>query len=162
MHNCRKVQGIIKMEAIQQEKDNMLSAGSNVEEDYGEILDSEIRKISDYIINVTYSVFGYEEAGETDFEMELYYNDFLWLQNADDEGIVLDNEFIAENRRRIHRKILRAIRNNMEELSMEPGDGMVKVVVGISEWEEYNYSASHDGMSSMAEDDIEYSIILLD
>ena len=83
---AEKYKGYIKMEAIQQEKDNMLSAGSNVEEDYGEILDSEIRKISDYIINVTYSVFGYEEAGETDFEMELSHNDFRWLQNADADG----------------------------------------------------------------------------
>ena len=118
--------------------------------------------MSDYIINITYSVFGYEEAGETDFEMELSHNDFLWLQNADDEGVFLDNEFIAENRRRLHRKILRAIRNNMEELSLEPGDGMVKVVVGVIEWGEYNYCASHEGMLSMAEDDdIEYSVILL-
>jgi len=124
-------------------------------------MDSEIRRMSDYIINVTYSVFGYEEAGETDFEMELSHNDFRWLQNADADGVFLNNEFIAENRKRLHRKILRAIRNNMEELSLEPGDGMVKVVVGISEWEEYNYSASHEGMSFMAEDDIEYSIIPL-
>ena len=119
-------------------------------------------RMSDYIINITYSVFGYEEVGETDFEMELSHNDFLWLQNADDEGVFLNNEFIAENRKRLHRKILRAIRNNMEELSLEPGDGMVKVVVGVIEWEEYNYSASHEGMLSMAEDnDIEYSVILL-
>ena len=84
--------------------------------------------------------------GCTDTEL----NDWLWF----------DSDFIFENRKKLHRKILRAIRNNMEELGMNPDDGMVEKRYA-SLVKEFHPEASHQEMYYSADDDaIEYTITL--
>lgn len=111
-------------------------------------------------IDVTYSVMGYDEAGKTTFEMEVSERDMGWLMDAESEGEYLDSDFIFENRKKLHRKILRAIRNNMEELGMNPDDGMVEKRYA-SLVKEFHPEASHQEMYYSADDDaIEYTITL--
>lgn len=112
----------------------------------------------DNTIEITYSVFGYEEVGETTFDMDISERDMEWLQNADDEGEYLDSDFISENRRGLHKRILKAIRNDMEEKSLAPDDGMVAKPYA-SLVKEYHQEASHQEMFNFAEDeDIEYTV----
>ena len=116
----------------------------------------------DNMIEVSYTVLGYDEAGETTFEMEVSNYLYKKLQNAMDKGEYLDSYFISENMRGIHRKILKAIRENMDELSWNPDDGKVEEVTswGTSYMEDCP-GASHSHMLIMADDDdIEYTIVI--
>lgn len=113
-------------------------------------------------VEVSYTVPGYEEIGETSFDMEVSERDMEWLQNAEDEGELLDSDFISEKRKRLHKKIIRAIRENMDEESMNPEDGMVKKQLpwGPS-YEEYHSEASYNDMALCADDqDIEYTLYI--
>ena len=108
-------------------------------------------------IEVTYSVFGHDELGETSFDMDLKDGDYEWLE---DTGI-LDSDYIAENRKGLHKRIIRAIRKNMEEESIDPDDGMVEVYVSGCHRKEYHEKASYEHAQSFAEDDdIEYTVSL--
>ena len=115
-----------------------------------------------YSIEVTYTVSGFDEAGETTFEMDVSEKVYDTLQEADDEGELLDSEYISENHRNIHRKILKAIRENMEEESMDPEDGTIeKRLPWGATFREDCPGASHAEMLTETEDDdIEYSIEL--
>lgn len=113
-------------------------------------------------IEITYSVFGFEEADETTFDMEVSDNMYENLQDAEDEGNLLDSDYISEEMKGIHKKILKAIRKNMEEEGLEPDDGIIE---SRTSWgaitKEYSLDASHSFMDDMAEDeDIEYSVSL--
>ena len=111
-------------------------------------------------IEITYTVLGYDEAGETSFDMDISEHDLEWMQNAEDEGEFLDSDFISENRIKLHKKILKAIRDNMEELGMDIDDGMVEKRYA-SIVKEYHLEASHSDMHEFAEDDdIEYTVML--
>ena len=113
-------------------------------------------------IEITYSVFGFDEADETTFSMEVSDNLYEKLQDAEDEGNLLDSDYISEEMKGIHKKILKAIRHNMEEEGLEPDDGIIenKTCWGASN-KEYSLDASHSFIHDMAEDDdIEYSIDL--
>ena len=114
----------------------------------------------DEFVEVSYSVMGYEEAGETSFDMELSEREIEWLQNAEDEGEFLDSDFISENRKRLHKKILRAIRENMDEEAMNPDDGMVeKQLPWGPSYKEFHTDASYNDMAQYADDeDIEYTL----
>ena len=81
---------------------------------------------SDNSIEITYTVFGFDEAGETSFDMEVSDHLYNKLQDAEDEGEMLDSDYISEEMPGIHRKILKAIRENMEEEGMNPDDGMIE------------------------------------
>lgn len=70
-------------------------------------------------IEVTYSVFGHDELGETTFDMDVSEAVYENLQDAEDEGDYLDSDFISENWKGIHKKIVKAIRQNMEEESLD-------------------------------------------
>lgn len=108
-------------------------------------------------IEVSYSVFGHDELGETSFDMDLKDGDYEWLE---DTGI-LDSDYIAENRKGLHKRIIRAIRKNMEEESIDPDDGMVEVYVSGCHRKEYHEKASYEHAHSFAEDDdIEYTVSL--
>ena len=115
-----------------------------------------------YSIEVTYTVMGFGEAGETTFDMDVSEKVYDTLQEADDEGELLDSEYISENHRNIHRKILKAIRENMEEESMDPEDGTIeKRLPWGATFREDCPGASHAEMLTETEDDdIEYSIEL--
>lgn len=111
-------------------------------------------------IEITYSVLGYEEAGETTFDMDVNEKDKRWLSGAEDDGEYLDSDYISENRVGLHKRILRAIRKDMEERSLDADDGMVAKRYA-SLVKEYHQEASHQDMSNFAEDeDIEYTLTL--
>ena len=118
--------------------------------------------IDSYSIEVTYTVMGFDEAGETSLEMDVSKKIYDALQEADDEGELLDSEYISENHRNIHRKILKAIRKNMEEESWDSEDGTIeKRLPWGATFREDCPGASHAEMLNEAEDDdIEYSIEL--
>ena len=111
-------------------------------------------------IEITYSVIGYDDVGETTFDMDVSDNVYEKLQNAEDEGEFLDSDFLSMNMTDIHKKILKAIRENMEEETMNPDDGMQeKSMPWGYKYKEYAPSRSHSSMSFIAEDnDIEYEV----
>ena len=108
-------------------------------------------------IEVTYSVFGYDELGNTTFDMDVKDSDYEWLEDAED----LDSDYISENRKSLHKRIIRAIRKNMKEESFDPDDGMVEVYVSGCHRKEYHEEASSEHAHDFAdEDDIEYTVSL--
>lgn len=86
-------------------------------------------------IEVSYTVFGYDNLDETIVDVEIKECELEWLTEKDESGEYLDSDFISENRRSLHKRILRAIREDIEYVQ----DG--------------NESAIDD-------DDIEYTITL--
>ncbi len=113
-------------------------------------------------IEVTYSAMGFEEMGETTFEMEVSKRVYEQLQEAEDEDEFLDSDYISEEMPGIHRKILRAIRVNMEDEGQEADDGIVETRLP---WgairKDYVYEKSYENMAISADDDdIEYSVNL--
>ncbi len=122
--------------------------------------------IMDYDLNntieITYSVFGFEEAGETSFDMNVSENIYNKLQDALLEGEVLDDYYISNNMKGLHKKILKAIRSNMHEEGQNLNDGMIEERLfwgGI--YEEYHANASHMEMHNSAiDEEIEYTIYL--
>lgn len=113
-------------------------------------------------IEITYTVFGFEEAGETSFDMDVSDSIYNKLQDAEDEGELLDSDYISEEMPGIHRKILKAIRKNMEEECLNPDDGKIeKHTPWGTTYMEDCLEASHEEMSYMADDDdIEYTITI--
>lgn len=109
-------------------------------------------------VEITYSVFGYEEAGETTFEWSPAKRDLQWMEQAENE--LLDSDYISEINPSLHRKILKAIRQNMEDLGEEDDDGMVpRPYSSLSK--DFHPSASHMHMHEFAdEDDVEYSVMI--
>jgi hypothetical protein len=116
----------------------------------------------DNSIEITYSVFGYDDVGETTFNMDVSDNMYNKLQDAEDEGELLDSDFLSMSMTDIHKKILKSIRENMEEETMNPDDGMVeKSMPWGYKYKEYKPSHSHRDISFIADDDdIEYEVNL--
>ena len=112
-------------------------------------------------IEVTYSVFGFDEAGQTSFVMEISSNQYDRLYDADLDGESLDSYYICDELPDIHERILKAIRNNMYEESLEPDDGMVVKRGFLNKtYKKYSLEASHQLMSISDDDDIEYEVNL--
>ena len=112
-------------------------------------------------IEITYKVGGCEEAGETSFDMEISEKQYERLSDADDEGELLDSDFLSEEMPGIHKKILKAIRENMEEESLNPDDGKVeKTTCWGARYKEYSSSADHSLMEIADDEDIEYEVSL--
>lgn len=112
-------------------------------------------------VEITYSVFGYDEAGETTFEWSPGKGDLQWMEEAEDEGELLDSDYISESNPQLHGRILKTIRKNMEELGEDDDDGMVARPYA-SLCKDFHPSASHMHMHEFAdEDDVEYSVVIL-
>ena len=114
----------------------------------------------DEFVEITYSVFGYDEAGETTFEWSPGKGDLQWMEEAEAEGELLDSEYISESNPQLHGRILKAIRQNMMELGEDDDDGMVtRPYASLSK--DFHPSASHMHMHEFAdEDDVEYSVMI--
>ena len=113
-------------------------------------------------IEVTYTVLGFEEAGETSFYTEVSDRIYDKLQDAEDDGGYLDSYYIAEEMPGIHRIILGRIRENMAEEGLDPDDGKIErhTLLGGGDKEDC-FEASHSLMHGLADDDdIEYTIML--
>lgn len=93
--------------------------------------------------------------------MELSEKDAAKLKNDDDCGEILDSDFISENHKSIHRKILRAIRNDLEQKSEDPHDGMKEVYYpqAYRGWEKA-YDSHQDLLDTFDEDEVEYEVWL--
>ncbi|MBO5795422.1 MAG: hypothetical protein J6R28_02055 [Bacteroides sp.] len=113
-------------------------------------------------IGITYSVFGFEKAGETSFEMSISENIYEKLENAMLEGEVLDDYYISNNLKGLHKKILKAIRRNMYEEGQDINDGIIEErLFWGGTYEEYDTNASHMEMHNSAiDEEIEYTIYL--
>lgn len=113
-------------------------------------------------ITITYTVYGYDEAGETSFDMDVSDRIYDKLSEAEDDGEFLDSDFISENMKGLHKRILKAIRENMEEESWNPDDGTIEMKVSGIASRVPCVGASHEDMLISAEDDdIEYNLELL-
>lgn len=113
-------------------------------------------------IEVTYTVLGFEEAGETSFYTEVSDRIYDKLQDAEDDGGYLDSYYIAEEMPGIHRIILGRIRENMAEEGLDPDDGKIERHTPFGgSYKEDCFEASHSLMHDLADDDdIEYTIML--
>ena len=69
----------------------------------------------DETIEVTYSVLGEDDMDDVTVDVEVKERDYEWLTRKDENGESLDSDFISENRRGLHKCILRAIHENIEE-----------------------------------------------
>lgn len=77
----------------------------------------EIHDDCNETIEVSYSVIGYDDFGDNTFEMDIKERDYNWLTDKEDDGEYLDSDYVSENRRGLHKRILWAIRKNMEDES---------------------------------------------
>ncbi|MBO4827245.1 MAG: AAA family ATPase [Prevotella sp.] len=66
-------------------------------------------------IEISYTILCREDLGENTFDMDVKERDYDWLTDKEEEGEYLDSDFISENRRGLHKRIVKAIRQNMEE-----------------------------------------------
>lgn len=145
----------------QWEKENEMLINKGIDPDrYFEELAVGILDISDRI-EVTYTVFGYDRLGETTFDMEVKSKEYEWLQNAEGEEGELTSDYISENRPGLHKRIIKAIRNNMKDEGCDPDDGMVEYVSSAVHHKDFFEDASYDYASDFAEDDdIEYTVTI--
>ena len=145
----------------QWEKENEMLLNKGIDPDkYFEELALELLDIPD-TIEVSYTVFGYDRLGETLFDMEVKDKDYEWLQNAEGEEGELTSDYISENRPHLHKRVLKAIRNNMKDNGCDPDDGMVEYYSAGVHHKDFFEDASYDYASDIADDDdIEYTINL--
>ncbi|MCR5038259.1 MAG: hypothetical protein K6A94_02840 [Bacteroidales bacterium] len=94
------------------------------ESDFTEDFDSDY--YSTEIAEITYSFIG-SDAPEESFEMELSEKDANKLKKAEEKGEFLDSNYVSENFRSIHRKILHSIQEDLESKTGDPHDGMREV-----------------------------------
>lgn len=113
-------------------------------------------------IEITYTVWGFDEIGETTFEMYVSENTYDRLQRAEDDYETLDQDFISSEMNGLHNKILREIRKNMEEESLfNPDDGMVEKTTSWGyTYKERDYNLTHNSMRFASDYEIEYTIEL--
>lgn len=109
---------------------------------------------------ITYSFIG-SDAPEDSFEMELSEKDAERLKEAEEKGEFLDSNFISENFRSIHRKILNGIREDLEAKSADPHDGMKEVhrPPAYHGWEKA-HDSHQDLLDIFDSDDVEYEVDL--
>ena len=133
-------------------------------DDIGQIVtvhDSDSFSDFNETIEVSYTVLGYDRLGETTFDMDVKEKEYEWLSEKEGEGEYLDSDFSSENRRGLHKRILKAIRNNMKDEACDPDDGMVEYVSSAIHRRDFFEDASYDYASDFADDDdIEYTITL--
>lgn len=147
------------VEQWEREKETLLPKGIAPDR-YLEELDLGQLDISDSV-EITYSVFGYDRLGDTTFDMEVKDKVYEWLQNVEVEDGELTSDYISENRPSLHKRILKAIRNNMKDEACDPDDGLVETNVPPVYRKDFYEDASYDYASDLAEDDdIEYTVTL--
>jgi len=150
---------ILLSEQWERENEALLKKGIDPDR-YFEELSLGLLDIPDRI-EVTYTIFDYDRLGETTFDMEVKDKDYEWLQNAEGEEGELTSDYISENRPGLHKRIIKAIRNNMKDEACDPDDGWVETYVSGVHRKEYDDHASYEYASDIAEDDdIEYTVTL--
>ena len=109
---------------------------------------------------ITYSFIG-SDTPKDSFEMELPEKDADRLRKADEYGEFLDSDYISKHMASLHRKILRAIREDLETKTGDPHDGMKEVFYppAYHGWEKA-YDSHQDLLLSFDEDSVEYEVDL--
>lgn len=109
---------------------------------------------------ITYSFIG-SDAPEDSFEMELSEKDADKLKEAEEKGEFLDSNYISENLRSIHRKILNSIREGLESKTGDPHDGMKEVYYppAYHGWEKA-HDSHQDLLDTFSDDSVEYEVEL--
>ena len=107
---------------------------------------------------ITYSFIGSDAPDDT-FEMEFSVNDADKLKEAEEDGEFLDSNYISENLKSIHRKILCAIQEDLEDKSEDLHDGMKEVFYppACFVWEK-THDSHQDLLDLFDEDDVEYTV----
>lgn len=65
-------------------------------------------------IEVCYTVFGHDNLDDISVEVDIKERELDWLTEREEEGEYLDSDFISENRKGLHKRILRAIHEDIE------------------------------------------------
>lgn len=109
---------------------------------------------------ITYS-FICSDAPKDSFEMELSEKDADKLKEAEEKGEFLDSNYISENFRSIHRKILNSIREDLESKTGDPHDGMKEVYYppAYHGWEKA-HDSHQDLLDTFSDDSVEYEVDL--
>lgn len=110
----------------------------------------------DDVIEITYSIIN-SDVPEDKFEMEISQTDAEKLKDAEVIGSILDSDYISEHYKSIHKKILRAIRADMEQKAGDPHDGMIQKRHAFGTYWEEGYD-SHSTMLLSKDDEIEYLV----
>lgn len=136
----RKTEQAQKEEKDDVEEENQESkiTGSNAESSE-DIITNDYHSYDDFdyndIIEVFYTVFGHDDLNDISVNVDIKERELEWLTEKDEEGEYLDSDFVSENRKGLHKRILRAIREDIE----------------------YVYD---EDSSTIADDDIEYTVTL--
>ena len=64
-------------------------------------------------IEVNYRINSSNDCDEGSFDMNVSERIYNWLEDADSAGEILDSEYISDNKPGLHRKIQKAIKENM-------------------------------------------------
>lgn len=75
----------------------------------------------DDTIEVSYTVFGHDDLNDISVDVDIKEHELEWLTEKDEEGEYLDSDFVSENRKGLHKRILRAIREDIEYMYDEDG-----------------------------------------
>lgn len=145
---------------VQKQKDMSFSDFDDFiddEEDFDDELDSWEDGNTE-TAEITYSIMS-SDASDDSFEMEFSEEEADKLKEAEENGGFLDSVYISENLKFIHRKILRAIREDLEEKSEDPHDGMKEVFYppACFVWER-THNSHQDLLDLFDEDDVEYTL----
>ena len=71
---------------------------------------------------------------------------------------MLDSDYISENLQSIHRKIIRAIRNDLEQKSDDPHDGMEEKRHPFGAYWEKVHESHQDLLLAFDEDTLKYEV----
>ena len=130
------------------------------EDDYDEDEEDDFESSFTEDTEITYSFLG-SDAPQDSFVMELSEKDADRLKEADENGEFLDSDYISDNLKSIHRKILDAIREDLESKSDDPHDGMKEVhhPPAYHAWEKV-HDSHQDLLLSFDENVVEYVVDL--
>ena len=110
------------------------------------------------IVEVSYNV-PWMNSNDDEIQVELPKMDIKRLVKAEERGEELSSEYISGQMKSIHKKILRAIKDDMEEKSWNPDDGMVEKYSPPCFYDKVKVRPSHQDMLDYADnEEIEYFV----
>ncbi|MBR5634973.1 MAG: hypothetical protein IKW78_07355 [Prevotella sp.] len=122
---------------------------------------------NDKIVEVSYHIPWMDSAEETvNINLiNLSEKDIDRLLNAEKYDEMLSSDYLSVNLKSIHEKIIKAIRNDMEEKSMNPGDGLVVIEKHsppcfTKKVLAYRYPSYEDMLMDAEDEDIDYFVTI--
>lgn len=115
-------------------------------------------------ITVKYDFFGGFADEGYECEMEISDNLYERLEEYDNDGEILDKDFISEEMPGLHKRILKAIKNQVEEYEMLDDFPKHEERIGGNRVEVYDHESSEElqfyDFDDMDEDDLDYMVEL--